>query len=133
MTTAVDSSVLLAILKAEEGHDAWIDCLAEQASAAPLVACEVVWAEVGGFFADFETLRENLELLTIRFDPVTAETAHRAGSLFRAYREEGGPREHLVPDFLIGAHAQLQAHALLAVDRGFYRRYFRDLDLVHPP
>jgi len=132
MTTAVDTSVLLAVFKREDGHEAWLDRLAERASAAPLVACEVVWAEVGGFFDDFARLRENLELLSIGFDPIAAETAFRAGRLFRAYREQGGPREHLVPDFLVGAHAQLQARGLLALDRGFYRRYFRDLEIFGP-
>lgn len=132
MTTAVDTSVLLAVFKREAGHEAWLDLLAERASAAPLVACEVVWAEVGGFFDDFGRLAESLDLLEVRFDPIAAETAHRAGRLFRSYREQGDPREHLVPDFLIGAHAQLQAGALLAVDRGFYRRYFRDLEILRP-
>lgn len=133
MTTAVDTSVLLAVFKREEGHEAWLDRMAECAAAAPLVACEVVWAEVGGFFTQFDKLRESLELLTVGFDPISAETAHHAGRLFRTYRDQGGPREHLIPDFLVGAHARLQARALLAVDRGFYRRYFRDLELIHPP
>ncbi|MGH9381926.1 MAG: type II toxin-antitoxin system VapC family toxin [Thermoanaerobaculia bacterium] len=133
MTTAVDTSVLLAVFKREEGHEAWLDLMAERASAGPLVACEVVWAEVGGFFTEFERLRESLDLLTVGFDPISAETAHHAGRLFRTYREQGGPREHLIPDLLVGAHAQLQADALLAIDRGFYRRYFRDLELIRPP
>lgn len=132
MTTAVDSSVLLAVFKGEAGHEAWLEVLAERASAAPLVACEVVWAEVGGFFDDFDRLRESLDLLTVGFDPISAATAHRAGRLFRTYRDHGGPREHLVPDFLVGAHALLQAEALVAVDRGFYRRYFHDLRILHP-
>lgn len=131
--TAVDTSVLLTVFKREEGHEAWLDCLAERASAAPLLACEVVWAEVGGFFKEFDELRESLDLLTVGFDSITAETAYYAGRLFRTYRNRGGPRKHLIPDFLVGAHAQLQARALLAVDRGFYRRYFQDLEIIHPP
>lgn len=132
LTTAVDSSVLLSIFKGEDGHEAWLELLAERAAGARLVACEVVWAEVGGFFDDFDELRESFDLLTVEFDPITAEAAHLAGRYFRRYREQRGPRGHLVPDFLVGAHAQLQAGALLAVDRGFYRRYFRDLELLRP-
>ena len=32
MTTAVDTSVLLAVFKREAGHEAWLDPLAERAS-----------------------------------------------------------------------------------------------------
>jgi hypothetical protein len=41
-------------------------------------------------------------------------------------------REHLIPDFLIGAHALVQADALLSRDRGFYRRYFSKLKILDP-
>ena len=132
MSVAVDSSVLFAILRAESGHQRWLDRLAEEAAVAPLLACDVVWAEVGAFFSSAARLRAPLDLLEVRFDPIGAEAAHLAGRRFRAYRDAGGPRQHLIPDFLIAAHARCQADGLLAVERGFFRSHFRDLRLLGP-
>jgi len=38
--------------------------------------------------------------------------------------------EHLIPDFLIAAHAKVHADRLAATDRGYLRRWFDDLRLL---
>jgi hypothetical protein len=76
------------------------------------------------------TLHQFLGQLGIAYDPIELEAAYLAGQTFKRYRLAGGPRQHLGPDFLITAHAQTQANRLLAMDRGYLRRWFLEVQLV---
>ena len=98
-----------------------------------LVACEIVWAELRAHFPGDRVFDEALRTMGIRFDPLSPETATVAGRLWRETRRAGkGPRERAVADFLVGAHAQHQAEALLTRDLAFYRRHFKGLRLIDP-
>jgi predicted nucleic acid-binding protein len=72
------------------------------------------------------------ELLGMEYDAINPNSAFAAGEIFKQYRQEGGPRIHLIPDFLVGAHAQLQAGCLAARDRGYLRRYLPKLRIITP-
>ena len=43
MTTALDSSVLWAILTSEPGHEAWTQALITAASEGPLIICPIAF------------------------------------------------------------------------------------------
>lgn len=73
-----------------------------------------------------------MERLGVEFDPLTAAAALQASESWRKYRERGGRRDRVIPDFLIGAHALAQADRLLSRDRGFFRTYFPRLRLLDP-
>ena len=134
MRTAVDSSVLLDVLGADSrfGQSSRKALRAAYDSGA-LLACEVVWAEVRAHFPSDEAFGEAIDLLGVRFDPLTPAAALSAGKLWRDSRRKSvKPTRRVMADFLVGAHAQHQADALLTRDRGFYRRFFRTMNVVDP-
>ena len=73
-----------------------------------------------------------MEQFGIAFDELRVDAAMASGLHLRRYRAEGGQRQRIVADFLIGSHARLRADRLLTRDRGFYRTYFSDLPIVDP-
>jgi predicted nucleic acid-binding protein len=132
MITSVDTSVLIAIARHESDAEAWVDVLVEAHGRGELVICDVVVAEYFAVLLDEDKFRESVAALGLSFSATSLESARLAGSIFKQYRREGGPREHLLPDFLIGAHAQIQANRIAAIDRGYLRRYFPRLRVLKP-
>ena len=132
MATAIDSSVLLDVLLADPQHAETSELALRKAAAeGGLIICEVVVAEIAPVLAG-ASIHEFLSDWQIKFVPSSLESAVLAGEMFRRYLERGGKRGRVVPDFLIAAHAQLHAEALLARDRGYYRDYFQKLNLREP-
>lgn len=133
MITAVDTNVLIDVFSADAtfGRRS-LEAISECTLEGRLVATDVVWAELGAVFPAVEDASTALDALAVDFSPVERATAEAAGSAWRAYRARGGSRTRLVADFLIGAHASHQADRLLTRDRGFYRTYFSDLEIVDP-
>jgi predicted nucleic acid-binding protein len=132
--TAVDSSVLLDVLAADERFgERSREALRQAYDAGALLACDVVLAEVRAQFVNDEAFDDGLAAIGLSYDPLQRETAKLAGRLWReSRRAASAPRDRLVADFLVGAHGLLQADALLTRDRGFYRRWFRGLRVLDP-
>jgi predicted nucleic acid-binding protein len=133
MITSIDTNVLLDVLVPnEEFYNACLRALENAASHGSLVICDLVYAEL---CIHFETQRECDAFLgdtEIRVEPLNREAHFLAGRTWRTYRKQGGQRNRILPDFLIGAHAQVQATRLLSRDRGFYRKLFPSLNLINP-
>ena len=132
MVTAIDSSVLLDVLLNDPRHTpSSIAALHRAAAEGSLAICDAVLAEIVPVFAAGD-LPQFLADWKLTFLPSTQQVAILAGEMFRVYLGRGGKRGRVVPDFLIAAHAQQLADRLLARDRGYYRDYFKQLDLWDP-
>jgi len=122
----------MAIAKGERDANDWIAVLRDQGRLGRLIVCDVVLAEMSALFNDDVAATCFFQNLGIDHESTLAPAALLAGRIFHAYRRAGGPREHLIADFLIGAHALLQAEQLAASDRGYLQRYFSKLRVIVP-
>ena len=96
-----------------------------------LVIGECVLAEITPVLGEAQ-LEEFLKDWRIQFVPSSRKSAIAAGGMFENYLRRGGTQKRVLPDFLIGAHAVENAGCLMARDRGYFRDYFKDLQVTDP-
>ena len=128
----VDTNVLLDVFKRDPVWMPWSAQHLRRGRAQGLAINIVVYAElVGhpGFDFDLDAFLDDLQISL----PEISRTAARDAALaFRRYRERGGARTGVLPDFFIGAHAAVQAWGILTRDARRYRSYFPTVGLVTP-
>jgi hypothetical protein len=132
MITAIDTNVVLDVLSGGEFGPSSREAIRGARREGSLMACELVWAEVAARYRSVDAAEEALRLLDIRFAAIDPKVAIAAGQVWMGYRRGGGGRERMVADLLIGTHAWMRADRFLTRDRGFYRTYFKRMQIVDP-
>lgn len=128
MISAVDTSVLLDLFRTDApNHTQSLHRLLAAYDRGAILVCDIVYAELVPFFGDQTPLDTALREVNAELSPIDSSIAYEAGLRWMQYRAAGGPRNRIIADFLIGAHAVASADAFLTRDRGFYATYFPEL------
>lgn len=128
----VDSNIFLDMFQGGPASGWSRSNLVREGSVAALVVNPVIWSEISVRFPTEADLAESLAGLAVHKAQIPYEAAFAAGKAHLAYRQNGGSHDRTLPDFLIGAHAQVAGHRLLTRDATRYRSYFPDLDIIAP-
>jgi predicted nucleic acid-binding protein len=129
----VDSNVLIDILNPEAARSQAVVAAFNRLSATrkPQIN-QVIFAEIASNFRAIAQLEAVVSDLDLEFTGLTLEDSFRAGSAFRDYRRKGGPRQSILPDFLIGAQAAVRGWPILTRDPKRFASYFPEVELIDP-
>jgi predicted nucleic acid-binding protein len=131
--TLVDTNVLIDILSDDPNWRPWSrDRLKERSALGPLLINEVVYSELSLGFTAEEQLDNEIWELNVVLQRSPKSALFLAGKAFERYRRAGGIRTGVLPDFFIGAHAQVAQWPLLTRDVRHYRAYFPNVALIAP-
>jgi predicted nucleic acid-binding protein len=131
--TLVDSNVLLDIFSRTPGWWEWsLTQLEDVALYGPLLINDVIYAETSIRFQNITDFDATLAEAGITVAPIPRAALFLAGKTFTRYRSAGGVRSGVLPDFFIGAHADVERLPLLTRDRRRYRSYFPAVNLIAP-
>jgi hypothetical protein len=129
----VDSNVILDVATADPQ---WSDWSSHQLIAAvnqgPALINAIVYGEIAFACNRIEDVDEVLPAHLYDLRPIPREAAFLAARAHAAYRERGGERSMILPDFLIGAHALVERCPLLTRDQRRYHQAFPGLKLITP-
>jgi predicted nucleic acid-binding protein len=125
----LDSNVLIEIIQQPESklNDWLFDQLGQDLRINP-----IIFSELAPNFAESEQLEGYLGALAIAIEPLTLKECHRAGFAHADYRRRGGERRTILPDFLIGAQAEMRRWPLVTRDRKGFESYFPTLTIIDP-
>ena len=129
----VDSSVLIDVIEARPEWKHWSAAQLTKHSASDGLAINIiVFAEISRTFTNVELQNRFLREAAIKVVPMPNEAAFIAARAHLAYRAAGGSRTSTLPDFFIGAHADVNGYTLLTRDPSRIRHYFPNVLLITP-
>ena len=133
MIILVDTNVLIDVLEEDPQWFGWSSSKLDYHKGTDVLAInQLILAEVSVEFETQDELERALPRRWIQRIELPWEAAFIAGRRFLEYRRRGGARQAPMPDFYIGAHAQVAGYTLLTRDADFYRRNFLEVPLISP-
>ena len=97
-----------------------------------LVINPIIYAELAPAFRDAKSLDSWLDDELFERRPLPYAAGWLAAQAFKEYRNRGGSRTRPLPDFYIGAHAEVENLVLVTRDGTHYKSYFPKVTLITP-
>ncbi|MFO8018279.1 MAG: type II toxin-antitoxin system VapC family toxin [Promethearchaeia archaeon] len=72
------------------------------------------------------------ELFQVKIKDLNVTISRTAAAAFLEYKSMKGTREYLIPDFLIGAHAQYYTNSILTTNPRDFQKYIPNLKVLKP-
>jgi predicted nucleic acid-binding protein len=128
----VDSCVLIDVFDFDEHWSEWSSVALNECKNEGLRINAVIYAEVAPSFNSASQFDNTLAELNLIYSNINPAAAWRAAQAYEQYRKNKGEQRMILPDFYIGAQAEVMKWAVLTRDQSRFRTYFPAVRLIAP-
>jgi hypothetical protein len=128
----VDTNVILDVLTKHAEWGAKSELALRGLTTGEGIVGPIVYAELAVGYEDSAQLDADIKKMGLAYEGIDQRGLFVAGQAYADYRKRGGPRQSILPDFLIGAQAQVLGCRILTRDLRRFRTAFPDIQLVEP-
>jgi predicted nucleic acid-binding protein len=133
MTTFFDTNVLVSVLNEEERHHGWaVKQLEERKAIGPAIISDIVYCEFSIGMENQDAVDAAVYTLGLERYQCPDAALFRAGIAFKLYKRNRGTKSNVLPDFIIGASAEVEGVPLVTANVSDFRTYFPTLKLITP-
>lgn len=137
----IDSSVIISLLKKDIFSDdvvkvvELINDLDIQVYISHITYAEIWVGVIASDYPNKDKIKVNktlYELFRVKIKDLNVTIARTAAAAFLRYKNRKGTREFLIPDFLIGAHAEYYSNSILTTNPRDFQKYIPNLKVLKP-
>lgn len=133
MTTFIDTNILIYLTNPVEAHHAWaVEQLQLCKANGPAVISDIVYCEFSVGMKNQAEVDEVVQRFNLERIRGSDAALVRAGLAFKDYKKKDGPKTNVLPDFLIGAIAEVLDAPLLTANARDFVGYFPKLKVISP-
>lgn len=133
MTTFLDSCIVVALLNDRDNLHAWsVEEVVKCKQNGPAVVCDIAYCESSVAMKTRNELDEAIAVWGLERVRLSDDALFRAARAFMTYRTRNkGPKLGVLPDFLIGAMAEVHGAPLMTDNKRDFVGYFPRVVLIH--
>jgi predicted nucleic acid-binding protein len=128
----VDTNVIVDVITDDPTWADWSLAQLEANEADGLTINPAIYAELSYGFAAPSGVDELLKQFGLAYQEIPRLGLFKAAKAYEQYRQRGGSRTNVLPDFFVGGHAEATGLHLLTRDVARFRTYFPSVALLCP-
>jgi predicted nucleic acid-binding protein len=134
MTAFLDTNVFIALLNEHDQWHAWsVETVTDHKTRGPAIVSDIVYCEASVAMKERSELDRAINNWGLERLAENDDVLFRAGRAFKQYRDENkGPKLGVLPDFLIGATAEMFEAPLITANARDFIGYFPGVNLICP-
>jgi len=131
-TILIDTNVIIDVISDDPQWADWSLATLEKHSEEELIINPAVYSELCFGYETNSEVDQLLRHFRLGFQETPKDGLFRAAKAFQKYKQRGGTKDFVLPDFFIGGHAESTSLQLMTRDVSRYQSYFPNISLIKP-